>query len=46
MFATLVVILATQINVLCMWQNIPNYVDGTFQIELEEKHIFLTCFCD
>jgi hypothetical protein len=40
----LVVIFATQINVLSMWQNIPNYVDGTFQLALEEKHIFCEKF--
>jgi hypothetical protein len=42
----LVVIIATQINVLSSWQNIPNYVDGTLQLTLEEKHVFLTSFCD
>jgi len=40
----LVVIFATQINVLSTWQNIPNYVDGTFQLALEENTYFQQVF--
>jgi len=33
-------IFATHINVLPTWQNIPNYVDGTFQLRKEYSSYF------